>query len=174
MKELKEYRDEVFRRSEQKKQQIKKRRRIALGVAVPLCLCAVLVVSIRDIPSGRKGDTAMEVADHVLNENGSQEMPAKVLRVTDPTEADRVRAILEGTEQEITSSMNRFEMNQDLADQAQTEHYRLTLFCSDGSTVFYRVQGQEVYCETSGKYYRLSGPEVQSLCTLLTEVAEAE
>ena len=60
MKELNEYKQEIFRRSEQKKRQLRKRRRIAIGVVTPLCLCCVLTVAL--FPrSMRKGDFAVSV-----------------------------------------------------------------------------------------------------------------
>ena len=62
MKELKDYRDEIFRRSEEKKRQIKKRRSIALGVGIPLCLCCVLTVAVIPlIPMGMKGAAAPDM-----------------------------------------------------------------------------------------------------------------
>lgn len=179
MKELNEYRDEIFRRSEKKKRQIKKRRRIALGVGIPLCLCCVMTLAI--IPYlhlGMKGDFApnMEaVYDGIVYEkNEMQEMPMQAFRVTDPTDAARVLAILEGTAQESTADKQELGKDQFLADQTEPDEYRLTLCCSDGSTLHYRVRGQEVYSEIPGKSYWLSAAEARSLYTLLTEVAEHE
>ena len=42
MKELSQYKEEIFKRSEHRIRQRKIRRRIALGVSIPLCLCLVI------------------------------------------------------------------------------------------------------------------------------------
>lgn len=57
MKELKEYRDEIFRRSDEKKRRLKERRRIALGAGISICLCCVLMATFRP---GQSKDAAVE------------------------------------------------------------------------------------------------------------------
>jgi hypothetical protein len=84
MKELNEYRDEIFRRSDEKKRQIQKRRRIALSVGISLCLCCVITLTlIPNLRSGQKGDFApnMEAVcdEDVYHENGMQALKDAVI-----------------------------------------------------------------------------------------------
>ena len=178
MKELNEYKQEIFHRSDEKKRKIRKRRRIAMAVGIPLCLCCVITVAIFPfLHMGMKGGFApsMEsVNDAALLENEAQEMPVKEFRITDPAAAARVLEILKGTPQENTANKDELSKDHDTADQVQPDEFRLTLQCSDGSTLCYQVWGPEVYCKTTGESFSLSDTQLWSLFTLLTEAAEQE
>ena len=95
MKELNEYKDEIFRRSAEKKRQIQKRRRIALGVAVPLCLCCVLTVAM--LPgAGEKAAMAPHRTESPMAENILADAMDVEASVTEPTFLARVLEIGEG------------------------------------------------------------------------------
>jgi hypothetical protein len=183
MKELQEYKAEIFRRSALKKQQIKKRRRITFGVGVPICLCAVIGLTVMGNPHGgmEKNSAAMETIrdGNMLSENDMQ-IPIKTFLVADPTDADLVLSILEDSVKENATPMDGNGEDptdgavpeQPLADQERPEEYWLTVFSPEGGTVRYRIRGLEVFCETTGRTQWLSDTQARSLHTLLTEVAE--
>ena len=102
MKELSEYKSEIFRRSDEKKRQIKKRRRIAVGVGIPLSLCCVVtVMMLTGFPPSTKGDMApnMEAA---CDQNATMEKPLEHFRITDPVDAAMVLNILQDKDPEYT------------------------------------------------------------------------
>ena len=172
MKELKEYKQEIFRRSEEKKRQIRKRRRIAAAVGVPLCLCCVLTVALFPGSPMSKGDFApsMESAadrDMVMENAGS----LQTFRVTDPTEAAMVLSILKGEAPEY--SLNRDPVQEDhLADQAEPELYALILFDPEGGERYYRIDGREVLCQTTAEAFHLTDDQAKCLYQYLTQLSE--
>lgn len=176
MKELNEYKNEIFRRSHEKKQQIKKRRRIALGVGISLCLCCVITVaSIPYLPLGMKSASAPSMeAVYDAEEPEEYSMTVNTFRVTDQTDVARVLAILQETEEKYTADKGELGKENFTADQVQSDAFRLTLQCADGSTVCYWVWGPEVYCETTGESFLLSDMQIESLNKLLMKVAERE
>ena len=102
MKELNEYKDEIFRRSAEKKRKIQKHRRIACGVTIPLCLCCVITA----VMLPRAQDKAAIAPDRAENSQMSAEQPIieNVLgdvqdveeSVTEPTFLAKVLEIGEG------------------------------------------------------------------------------
>ena len=175
MKELSEYRNEIFRRSAEKKRQIRKRRRIAFGVGIPLCLCCVITVVM--LPHlGMKKDAFlpnMEAAsDKVMGEDFEmQEMPMKAFQVTDPVDAAKVLDILEDTDPEYTLNRENLDEENTLADQAEPVEYGLTVQHPDGHTVNYRIRGQAVYCEDTGETLWLSDEQADRLYKLVSQAA---
>ena len=167
MKELKEYRDEIFRRSDEKKRQIKKHRGIALGVGIPVCLCCVLLAA---FPPGMSKDAAAE--DHAPNMNiicdGAEfEAPEGIpvdFRLTDPERIDQILLILDGGEllQKGEDKENA------VADQATPGSYRLALELSGGSTLIYQIKDDYAYCETTGETVALSSAQAQALYELVS------
>ena len=178
MKELNEYKAEIFRRSEEKKRQIRKNRRIALGVGLSLCLCAVLTVAVAPlIPLGLGGMAPKAESsglEWAVADDATKESPEQAFVVTDPEAAARVLAILEKEETEHTLNKETLDEENNLADQAETDEYRLILYCPDGSITYYQIWGQEVYCEVTGETVRLTEDEVRMLYTLLMQIADPE
>ena len=167
MKELNEYRQEIFRRSAEKKRQIKKRRRIALGVGIPLCLCCVLTVTL--LPGGLSKGVLVPSMDMAVNESADCEDSAIGLQsfyVTDSQKVSDILAVLEGnyTQQESASDENN-----GVADQMTPGSYRFTLELSDGSVLSYYIMGNDAYCETDGQSQTLSPAQAQALYELLTD-----
>lgn len=175
MKELNEYKNEIFRRSAEKKRQIRKRRRIAIGVGIPLCLCCVITVAMLPQLSMKKDALLpnMEAAcDKVMGENFEmQEMPMKVFQVTDPTDAAMVLDILKDTDPEYTLNRENLDEENTLADQAQPSEYLLAVQHPDGNTVNYRIRGLVVYCEDTGGTLWLSDEQADRLYKFVTQVA---
>ena len=175
MRELREYKDEIFRRSADKKRQIKKRRRIVLGMGIPLCLCCVITAVLLSGPSMDKNAFAPNRGEScdMAAENGMLESPMAVFQVTDPTNAALVLDILQNEEPEYSLNTEELDRENTLAD--QTCHvYSLTLRCPDGSTAIYRVQGQEVFCQSTGQTLWLSDRQTRTLYAFLTEIDEPE
>lgn len=177
MKELNEYKAEIFRRSAEKKRRIRHRRRIALAVGIPLCLsCVLTVAALPHLNLGRKGGFAanMEAAcDQAVSDNDLvQESAVKTFRLTDPVDAAMVREVLEGEKPEYTLNRDHTDPENALADAAVPGEYRLTLCLADGQVLCYRIQGQAVYCETTGERHLLTHAQADGLYTLLTQVAD--
>lgn len=158
MKELSQYRDEIFRRSDEKKRQIKKRRRIAMGVGIPLCLCCVLAVVV--LPGGLpKADFAVSM-EAVNNAEVMEDFC-----VTDPSQVNQILLLLEGG--------NLLQKDEDkngaVADRVTPGSYRLTLELSDGSTLVYHIEDDHAYCETTGQTITLSTNQSEALYELLSQ-----
>ena len=175
MKELSAYKDEIFRRSAEKKRQITKRRRIALSVGIPVCLCCVITAAVLSNPSMGKNAKMEAARENVMSaESGMWESPMEDFRVADPVDAAMVRDILQTGKPEYSVSKEELDREDSLADQAQLPQYRLTLQCPDGSTALYWVQGQEAFCRTTGETLRLSDQQARTLYNFLTEISETE
>ena len=167
MKELNEYKQEIFRRSEQKKRQLRKRRRIAIGVVTPLCLCCVLTVVL--FPrSMRKGDFAVSIESAA---DAEIEM-LQSFRITDPTDATLVLSILEGKDPDYSLNRDPVMQEDQLADQTEPGMYLLTLCKPDGSQLHYRIDGREVFCQTTSEAFSLTDQQVNDLYEFLTQLSE--
>ena len=167
MKELNEYKQEIFRRSEQKKRQLRKRRRIAIGVVTPLCLCCVLTVVL--FPrSMRKGAFAVSVESAA---DAEIEM-LQTFRITDPTDAALALSILEGKDPDYSLNRDPVMQEDQLADQTEPGMYLLTLCKPDGSQLHYRIDGREVFCQTTSEAFSLTDQQVNDLYEFLTQLSE--
>ena len=167
MKELNEYKQEIFRRSEQKKRQLRKRRRIAIGVVTPLCLCCVLTVVL--FPrSMRKGDFAVSIESAA---DAEIEM-LQSYRITDPTDATLVLSILEGKDPDYSLNRDPVMQEDQLADQTEPGMYLLTLCKPDGSQLHYRIDGREVFCQTTSEAFSLTDQQAYDLYEFLTQLSE--
>ena len=167
MKELNEYKQEIFRRSEQKKRQLRKRRRIAIGVVTPLCLCCVLTVVL--LPrSMRMGDFAVSVESAA---DAEIEM-LQTFRITDPTDAALALSILEGKDPDYSLNRDPVMQEDQLADQTEPGMYLLTLCKPDGSQLHYRIDGREVFCQTTSEAFSLTDQQVNDLYEFLTQLSE--
>lgn len=174
MKELSEYKSEIFRRSDEKKRQIKKRRRIAVGVGIPLSLCCVVtVMMLTGFPPSTKGDMApnMEAA---CDQNATMERPVEHFRITDPVDAAMVLNILQDKDPEYTLNKEQFDQQDQLADRTEPGCYLLTVECSDGSILHYRIMEQEAYCETNGERVILTDGQAEQLYHFLTQAEKPE
>ena len=166
MKELSEYRDEIFRRSDEKKRQIKRRRGIALGIGIPICLCCVLITA---FPPGLSKVAAGENSapdKNILCDSAESEAPeaaAVNFRVTDPEQIDQVLCLLNG------GNLLQKEESSAVADQAIPNSYRLTLELSDGTTLIYQIEADHAYCETTGETVTLSSSQAQALYELASQ-----
>ena len=174
MRELNSYKEEIFRRSEEKKRQLRKKRRIALGVGIPLCLCAVLTVTVIPlIPMGRKGDMMLSpesVYDYGVMENEAMKgANQETFLVTDPQQIAQVLSFLEGEELLYSGNTDQLDGEEQLADKMEIAPYELTLRHPDGSEVHYQIGGQAVFCETTGETVLISEQQSQALYTLLTD-----
>lgn len=175
MKELNEYKEEIFRRSAQKKRQLQKRRRIALSVGIPLCLCCVITAVVLSTPSMDKEAKMDQTRENVMS--AEEEMPKKTMEffsVTNAVDAAMVRDILEAEDPEYTINREEFSSEDTLADQAQLPEYSLTLQRPDGSMLSYLVQGRKVYCMTNGETLWLSDEQARTLYTFLTQIGKTE
>jgi hypothetical protein len=167
MKELNEYKQEIFRRSEQKKRQLRKRRRIVIGVVTPLCLCCVLTVVL--FPrSMRKGDFAVSVESAA---DAEIEM-LQTFRITDPTDAALALSILEGKDPDYSLNRDPVMQEDQLADQTEPGMYLLTLCKPDGSQLHYRIDGREVFCQTTAEAFSLTDQQANCLYEFLTQLSE--
>ena len=166
MKELKEYRDEIFRRSDEKKRQIKKRRRIALGVTIPLCLCCVLTVTM--LPGGLSKGVFAPMMDVAESNSAIREEATSSFReyhITDPEEITQVQDLLDLQYLKKEDA----DENNAILDQIVPDAYLLTLAPPDGSTVIYRISGTNAYCETTGERKILADEQAEALSVLLKE-----
>ena len=165
MKELKDYRDEIFRRSDEKKQKIRKRRRIAIGVGIPLCLCCVLTVAV--LPGGlRKADLALNMES--ASNAGIMEDAETVMEhfnVTDPSKVNQILLLLDGVTAENDGDSKQ---NYESADRVTSGSYRLTLTLSDGSRLVYHIEDDHAYCETTGETVTLSASQTEALYELVS------
>ena len=173
MRELNSYKEEIFRRSEEKKRQLRRNRRIALGVGIPLCLCAVLTATVIPLlPMGRKGDMMLSpesVYDYDVMENEAMKGAAQeTFLVTDTQQIAQVLSFLEGEELRYSYNGEQPDTEDHLADKAETASYELILCHPDGSEAHYQIWGQTVFCETTGETVLISEQQSQALYTLLT------
>lgn len=165
MKELKDYRDEIFRRSDEKKQKIRKRRRIAIGVGIPLCLCCVLTVAV--LPGGlSKGDFAASM--EAVNNAGvleDAETTEEVFHITDRSQVDQVLLLLD-----VGNLLQKDEdKNNAIADRVTPGSYRLTLELPDGSIRTYQIADLHAFCETTGENKILTANQAQALYELVRQ-----
>lgn len=175
MKELSEYKDEIFRRSAEKKRQITKRRRVALSVGIPLCLCCVITSVVLSGPTmGKNAKMEADRENLMCAENGMPERPMVAFRVEDPVDAAMVLGILQTGKPEYSVSKEELDREDSLADQTQLPEYCLTLQHPDGSTAIYRIQGQAVFCQTTGETLWLSEDQTRTLHTFLTQIDPSE
>jgi uncharacterized ParB-like nuclease family protein len=165
MKELNEYRDDIFRRSEQKKRQIKKRRRIALAVGVPLCLCCILTPVMFSGGLARKDYApSMDMTnDHFMNQE-SEAAGMTLFCVTDPDKVEKVLELLE----DPSASKEETENNAVL-DRLMPDDYVMTLERSDGSILTYRMSGCTAYCETTGESKMLTREQTEAIYGLVVD-----
>ena len=171
MKELNEYKQEIFRRSEQKKRQLRKRRRIAIGVVTPLCLCCVLTVVL--FPrSMRKGDFAVSIESAADAEMENSSSLLQSFRITDPTDAALVLSILEGKDPDYSLNRDPLMQEDQLVDQTEPGMYLLTLCKPDGSQLHYRIDGREVFCQTTSEAFSLTDQQANDLYEFLTQLSE--
>ena len=165
MKELNEYRDEIFRRSDEKKRLIRKRRRIAMGVGIPLCLCCVLTVAV--LPGGlSKGDFAASM--EAVNNAGvleDAETTEEVFHITDRSQVDQVLLLLDGG----NLLQKDEDKNNAIADRVTPGSYRLTLKLPDGSIRTYQIADLHAFCETTGETVTLSTNQAEALYKLVSQ-----
>lgn len=158
MKELREYKNEIFRRSDEKKRQLQKRRRIAIGVTIPLCLyCAVTAA----VFSGGAFAPKMEAVADMESLNNGMAFEEATFNITDPEQTAQILLLLEGELQENKDH------NYGTADKIEPEGYRMILEQPDGSALTYQVLGQSVYCETTGESLSLTADQAEALYQLL-------
>ena len=169
MKELKEYRDEIFRRSDEKKRQIKKRRRIAMGVTIPLCLCCVLTVTM--LPGGLSKGVLAPMMDVAENNSAIREEATGGFREYHLTDPEEITQVLDLLDLQYAQKEDADENNAVL-DQIVPDAYLLTLSQPDGSTLVYRISGTYAYCETIGERQILAEEQAEALSALLDEFSQ--
>ena len=160
MKELSEYKNEIFRRSDEKKRQLQKRRRIAIGVTIPLCLCCVVTAAMF---SGGALMPKMEAAADMESLNNKIALEEATFHITDPEQTAQILLLLHG-------ELHRQETedhNYGTADKIEPEGYRMILEQPDDSALTYQVLGQSVYCETTGESLSLTADQAEALYQLL-------
>ena len=177
MKELSEYKAEIFRRSEERIRARKRRRMAALGIGVPLCLCAVVTLTL--LTSGgflqSKNSAAPEFApdayfDMVQEDCDLNCSPVQVYHVSGEA-ADRLLLLLESD----TLSKDPIEgAPADMpfyaipdTDDMVTFPCRLELKTSDGQTLVFRISQQQAFCETTNQTYPLTPWQLQHFSALL-------
>ena len=158
MKELSEYKNEIFRRSDEKKRQLQKRRRIAIGVTIPLCLCCVVTAAMF---SGGALMPKMEAAADMESLNNKIALEEATFHITDPEQTAQILLLLDGELQETEDHIDG------TADKIEPEGYRMILEQPDGSALIYQVLGQSVYCETTGESLSLTPDQAEALYQLL-------
>ena len=161
MKELSQYRDEIFRRSDEKKRQIRKRRCLALGVGIPLCLCCVLTVALFPLTRGVFTPKMEAACDNAVFED--TETVAVDFRITDAEQIDQVLRLLDGG-----NLLQKEDENGAVADRVTPGSYWLTLELPDGSTLVYQIADDHAYCETTGETVTLSTNQAQALYELVS------
>jgi hypothetical protein len=169
MKELREYKNEIFRRSDEKKRQLKKRRRIAMGVGIPLCLCCLLTVTL--LPQGRsKGFFAptMEMVGNDCMVSEEAQIPEQSFRITDPEQVERVLLLLEEDQLPQKEEDNK----NAIADQVMPGSYRLILELSDGSVLVYRMTDDQLHCETTQEHKTLTQAQTENLYKFLIQLSK--
>lgn len=173
MKELNEYKSEIFRRSAEKKRQIQKRRRIALGVGIPLCLCCVIVLStLPNFPRlSVKGEVTMDAAPECESPMESETLLMTVrwqdleLWVSDPEIAAHWEQLLTDWPAD-TGRQETFDS--ELADMVTPEDYVITLY-PDGEPQRYLVIGDRLYREATGQSRKLTAEELSQLEALVNQ-----
>ena len=158
MKELSEYKNEIFRRSDEKKRQLQKRRRIAIGVTVPLCLCCAVTAAVF---SGGALMPKMEAVADMESLNNKIALEEATFHITDPEQTAQILLLLEGELQENKDH------NYGTADKIEPEGYRMTLELPDGSVLTYQVLGETLYCEATGENLSLTPAQAEALYQLL-------
>ena len=158
MKELSEYKNEIFRRSDEKKRQLQKCRRIAIGVTIPLCLCCVVTAAMF---SGGALMPKMEAAADMESLNNGMAFEEATFHITDPEQTAQILLLLDGELKETEDH------NYGTADKIEPEGYRMILEQPNGSALTYQVLGQSVYCETTGESLSLTADQAEALYQLL-------
>jgi hypothetical protein len=173
MKELNEYKSEIFRRSAEKKRQIKKRRRIALSVGIPLCLCCVIAVAtLPNFPRlAMKGKVAMDAAPECESPMASEALLMAVqwqdleLWISDPEIAAHWEQLLTDWPADVG---NQESFDSALADMVTPEDYVITLY-QNGEPQRYLVIGDRLYRESTGQSRKLTAEELSQLEALVNQ-----
>jgi hypothetical protein len=183
MRQLQEYKAEIFRRSREKQRKIRRNRRIALGVGIPLCLCAVLTLTLPGHLLSAKDKAAPEMAPDLEMPMESPKLQLTVryqgreLLVTDPDEAAQLEQLLrdwptDAADQEdgkyaAVGTPLPENGSSGLADSVQPEEWSITLH-REGETAVYRITGDWLCNTATGQSRRLTPQEQALLEALLT------
>ena len=93
-------------------------------------------------------------------------------RITDPTDAALVLSILEGKDPDYSLNRDPVMQEDQLADQTEPGMYLLTLCKPDGSQRHYRIDGREVFCQTTAEAFSLTDQQANDLYKFLTQLSE--
>lgn len=174
MRDLSEYRAEIFRRSEEKIHARKKRRAIALGTGIPVCLCALVILSATVagpfLASKVSNSTEMIQPDGIQDAD-MQGSLRKEYTVTDPETADAVLALLEEVTPEVPEAAPPdIQAGRDPADYGCPDDvYYIRLSLGNDVETVYWVEGTYVWNMTTGEFLNISGQNAARLIQLLKE-----
>lgn len=172
MRNLSECRAEIFRRSEEKLRARKKRRAIALGTGIPVCLCALVILSAT--VAGPFLASKISNSPEMIQPDGIQDADMqgslrKEYTVTDPETANAVLALLEEVTQEAPESVLQYSQE----DKCQPNYsyldraYYIRLSLGNGVETVYWVEGTCVWNMTTGEFLTISEQNAARLIQLL-------
>lgn len=168
MKELSQYKEEIFRRSEQKIRQRKARRRIALGISIPLCLCLVVSGTVFGIQlTNFRADCKAESAPDM--ELPMEGVPLDSYTIEDPALLQEILNAPEKEDSKIENGSLVDGANDAVLDNAAPE----TRILQAGQEVYW-LTGRTLYCESTGETRVLTEEQLRQLEALLEQEVNNE
>lgn len=173
MRNISECKAEIFRRSEEKLRARKKRRAIALGTGIPVCLCALVILSATVAGRFWKGTflkAPVKMEPDCIQDVNMQASSEKEYTVTDPETADAILKLLGVTATEEPDSLFRDEHSDNSEPQynSPARAYRIRLSLGNDVETVYWVEGTCVWNMTTGEFLDISEQNAARLIQLLT------
>lgn len=167
MRNLNECRAEVFRRSENRIKERKKRRNRMLACCIPLVLCVTVLVS-TGLLDRSPGDAGGTVSPFVSVYGGGT-----TGRITDPAQVEQINARLEeffvtGDGNSDSGSIGDLGISPPPASPGgETETYTILISLPDGSRGWYTLEGNELHDQKNQETVELTDRQIASLKSLL-------